>query len=296
MFREPNRHSRILYSVANTQQKGLTHVNSSKGYPPAMTSDLASQSGQISTIYRYPVKGLDGTELQATILEPGNTIPWDRAFAIANGDLAFDPEDPTFLPKTKFLMLARNEKLATLTSSFDPDSGLLTILRADKPVSRGNVLERIGRQMLEQFFAAYLADDLRGAPRILHSKHHSFSDVRLKCLSVINLASVRDLERVIGVPLDPLRFRGNLYIDGLAPWAELDWENKEIIVGESIRLNGLERIGRCAATNVDPQTALRDLNIPQTLLQAFGHSDCGIYVEVIEGGEITAGQTINVSR
>ncbi len=254
------------------------------------------KTAHVAGIYRYPVKGLDGCELESAKLEPGDTIPWDRAFAILNGDTDFDPENPVFLAKTKFLQLARNEKLANLKSSFDPDSGLLTILRADKPVSRGNVFERIGRQMLEQFFAAYMAEDLRGAPHILHGNHHSFSDVRAKCLSIINLASVRDLERVIGKPVDPLRFRGNLYVDGLAPWVELEWAGRDILIGDDIFLHGLERIGRCAATNVDPATAARDLNIPQTLMQAFGHSDCGIYVEVIEGGEIRPGQVIRLKN
>lgn len=251
-------------------------------------------SPRLTEIYRYPVKGLDGSRLERTILEPGNTIAWDRAFAILKGATEFDPENPSFLPKTKFLNLARNEKLATLTSDFNPDTGLLTISRAGKPVSRGNVTDRIGRQMLEQFFAAYMTEDLQAAPHILHGEHHSFSDVPTKCLSIINLASVRDLERVVGKPVDPRRFRGNLYIDGVAPWAELEWEDKEIMIGDTVCLNGLSRIGRCPATNVDPDTAARDLSIPQTLLQSFGHSDCGIYVEVIDGGEIYTGQPLFV--
>ncbi|MBZ0218782.1 MAG: MOSC domain-containing protein [Fimbriimonadaceae bacterium] len=258
---------------------------------------MSDQPGpHIAEIYHYPVKGLDGSRLDRTQLEPGNTIAWDRAFAILNGVADFDPDNPVFLPKTKFLNLARHEKLASLKSSFDPDTGLLTIFRTDKPVSRGNALERIGRQMLEQFFAAYMADELHAAPRILHGDHHSFSDVPAKCLSIINLASVRDLERVIGRPVDPRRFRGNLYVEGIAPWAELEWMNKEIACGEDVRLSGLQRIGRCAATNVDPDSAARDLNIPQTLIQSFGHSDCGIYVEVIKGGEIHTGQTITIGN
>jgi len=249
----------------------------------------------IDGVFSYPVKGLNAMPLDRARVEPGGTLPWDRAFAISHGDADFDPENPVFLPKTKFLMLARNEKLAALQTQFDPDTGLLTILRDGKPVARGNLLERIGRQMLEQFFAAYMADDLRGAPRIQHSQRHSFSDVPEKCLSLINLASVRDLERVIGSPVNPIRFRSNLYIEGLAPWVELEWEKKDIRIGDDVRLGGVERIGRCAATNVDPKTAERDLNIPQTLMQAFGHTDCGMYAEVIDGGEIQPGQTLTVT-
>jgi uncharacterized protein YcbX len=54
----------------------------------------------------------------------------------------------------------------------------------------------------------------------------------------------------------------------------------------------VKRIVRCAAVNVDPVTAERDLNIPQTLMQAFDHADCGVYAEVITGGNIAAGDAI----
>jgi uncharacterized protein YcbX len=49
---------------------------------------------------------------------------------------------------------------------------------------------------------------------------------------------------------------------------------------------------RCAATNVDPDTGMRDLSIPDTLLRSFGHADCGIYGEVVEAGDIARGDDL----
>ncbi len=251
-----------------------------------------SNNPVVARICRYPVKGLSAEILQETTLEPGDTIPWDRAFAIENGSREFDPENPRHLSKSKFLMLARNEKLASLETRFDEDTGLLTVLRAGKPVARGNLTERIGRQMLEQFFAAFMEGDLRGPPHIVGTEGHSFSDVPEKCLSIINLASVRDLERVTGRTIDPIRFRGNLLVDGLEPWQEFQSVGRDIRIGDTITLHGLARITRCAATNVNPDTAQRDMTIPHALNDAFGHMDCGIYAEVIEGGNIRSGDTI----
>jgi uncharacterized protein YcbX len=54
----------------------------------------------------------------------------------------------------------------------------------------------------------------------------------------------------------------------------------------------VKRIVRCAATNVDPQTGVRDMTIPQTLMQNFDHMDCGVYAEVIGAGEIAPGDKI----
>lgn len=246
----------------------------------------------IVQICRYPVKGLSAEKLPETNLKPGDTIPWDRAFAIENGGQEFDPENPRHLSKSKFLMLAKNEKLAGVETRFDDDTGLLTVLRAGKPVARGNLTERIGRQMLEQFFAAFMEADLRGPPRIVGTEGHSFSDVPEKCLSIINLASVRDLERVTGQTIDPIRFRGNLLVDGLEPWQEFQSVGRDIRIGDTVALHGLARITRCAATNVNPDTAKRDMTIPLALKDAFGHMDCGIYAEVIDGGEIKSGDAI----
>ena len=94
--------------------------------------------------------------------------------------------------------------------------------------------------------------ELRGAPKIVHAPGHSFSDVAAKCVHIVNLASVRELERIIGRPVDPLRFRANLYLDGMEPWAEFAWLDKEIGVGPT-RLRVFARTQRCEATNVDPE-------------------------------------------
>ena len=98
-------------------------------------------------------------------------------------------------------------------------------------MARGQLSTPIGRQLIEQFIAAYMAKELRGAPKIVRAPGHSFSDVAAKCVHIVNLASVRELERVIGRPVDPLRFRANLYLEGLPPWAEFKWLDKEIGIG-----------------------------------------------------------------
>jgi hypothetical protein len=247
---------------------------------------------RIASLYRYPVKGLSPEALDRVRLTAGETLPFDRAFAIEAGGGSFNMENPRHLPKSMFLMLMRDERLALLRSRFDPESGILTLLRDGKQVARGDLGQRIGRQMLEQFFAAFMADEPRGAPRIVHAPGHSFCDAAKKVVSVINLASVREIERVVGRFVDPLRFRANIYVEGLPAWAEFNWVDHKIALGDDARLADFERIQRCAATNVDPSSAHRDMNIPRTLMDAFGHCDCGVYARVATGGEIGTGQEI----
>ena len=239
----------------------------------------------VAALYRYPVKGMTPEALQRASLVPGGTMPFDRAYAIENGPGRFDPDNPRHLPKINFVMLMRNERLASLDARFDDATTTLTIFRAGKQVARGNLETPIGRQLVEQFLAAYMRADMRGAPKIVSAAGHSFSDVAAKCLHVINLASVRELERIAGRSIDPLRFRANVHLEGVPAFAELGW------VGKALRLGGVEtrvldRTIRCEATNVDPATAARDMAIPSLLQRTWGRSDFGIYAEVTGGGEI----------
>jgi uncharacterized protein YcbX len=98
---------------------------------------------------------------------------------------------------------------------------------------------------------------------------------------------------VLGLPVHPLRFRANLYVAGWPAWHEFSLLGEEILIGEA-RLKVTKRIVRCAATNVDPDTGIRDLAIPATLMKTFDHMDCGIYARVIDGGEIAPGDTVAI--
>src|SRR5262249_43807099 len=151
---------------------------------------------------------------------------------------------------------------------------------------RGDLSTPKGRETIEEFFATFCADELRGRPRILEAPGHSFSDVSRKVVSIINDTSIADLETIIGAPVDPLRFRANLYVEGWTAWHEFDLVGKEIAIGPDARLKVVKRIQRCAATNVDPQTGIRDLAIPDTLMRNFNHADCGIYAKVISAGSV----------
>jgi len=251
----------------------------------------STDTATISALYRYPVKGLGPQELGRTTLEPGETMPFDRAWAIENGRGRFDPASPQHLQKINFLMLMRNERLAALDIEFDEGDRTLTLFRGGRQVVKGALDEPLGRQLIEQFMAGYMQDDLRGAPHIVSAPGHSFSDVAAKCVHIVNLASVRELERSLGKPVDPLRFRANIYIEAERPWIEFDWIGREIGAGEA-RLTVLKRTDRCAATNVDPRTGARDLAIPATLMRNYGHQDFGIYASVMLGGEIAPGDRV----
>jgi uncharacterized protein YcbX len=255
-------------------------------------NSLSTMPATIRAIYRYPVKGLSAEPLAATVLSPGATVAGDRCYAIENGPSGFDPAKAGYLPKQRFLMLMKNERLARLDTRFDDASQALAVRENGAEVARGDLRTLEGRTAIESYFAAFCADELRGAPKVLAAPGHSFSDVARKVVSIINLASVAAVEDMTGRPVDPLRFRGNLYVEGWPAWREFDLLGEDIAIGPRARAKVVKRIVRCAATNVEPGTGIRDLNIPATLLRHLGHADCGIYAEVTAGGAVAPGDAV----
>jgi len=249
----------------------------------------------VTDIFRYPVKGLSPEPLQTVTLTPGEGLPGDRRYALAHGSSTFDPLKPTWMPKHNFLMLSRNPRLAALTTHFEEETQTLTIERGGKQVARANLSSPIGRTRMADFFAAYLKDEARGAPRLVEAPGHMFSDAKAKVLSIINRESLRDLERVAGQALDPRRFRANLVIDGAPAWEELTWAGRQIRIGEA-RLNVLKPIDRCAATSANPDSGEVDINLPKALQKGFNHVHFGVYARVEHGGEIRVGTPLTLTN
>ena len=250
---------------------------------------------RISALYRYPVKGLSPERLGRAALTARGYFPGDRLFAVENGPSGFDPARPEHQPKIKILMLMRNESLARLTTRYEDESTTLVVEEGGREVARGDLSTPEGRLAVEAFFRAFMPGELRGPPKVLAAPQgYRFTDSRNGFVSLINLASVAAVENLVGGAVDPLRFRGNLHLEGLGPWAEFDLVGRVLAARSGVRLKIAKRIERCAATNVDPVTALRDLDIPKALMRAYGHFDCGVYAEVLSGGTLAEGDRLEI--
>src|SRR3989442_7575700 len=129
---------------------------------------MSVENPKIHAIYRYPVKGLSPEPLERTKLAVQETLPGDRLYAIENGPSGFDPAAPRHQPKQRYLMLMRNERLARLRTRFDHAEHTLAISAEGREAARGDLGTPAGRAPIDAFFAAICADELRGAPQILH--------------------------------------------------------------------------------------------------------------------------------
>lgn len=248
---------------------------------------------RIEYLYRYPVKGLTAEALEETRLEAGGAIPWDRAFALAQGDADFDPANPRWLPKSNFMCLMKNAAIARLRSSFDPRSGEIAIRTPDGAVCIAPAFTAEGRVRIEEFLTGFLGPEARGRPRFHYVPGHCFCDQKRRVVSLINLASLADFERYVGAKRGRMRFRANIYFCGLPAWRELDWVGAELVAG-GVRLKVLKRITRCPATEVNLETGERDANTLGELNAMNGHHDLGVHAEVTEGGPIAVGDAIEL--
>lgn len=250
-------------------------------------------SAHVVSLYRYPVKGLSGERLGSVALGEDATFPADRAFAIENGPSGFDPAAPSWQPKVKFLCLMRDAKLAALQTNYDDASGTLTVIKDGVPMIEASLQTAAGRAAIEYFFQEFMGCAARGPLRVLEAPGHSFSDVSAKVAHIVNLATVADLAATIGREIHPLRFRANIYLDGWEPWSEF------ALLGKTIRAGGVDlkitkRVVRCAATEVNPDTAERDIDIPEAIWRKTGESDLGVYARVVTAGKIAEGDGVEI--
>lgn len=240
--------------------------------------------GVLKRINRYPVKGLSEETLDSVALAPGCGLPHDRQFALALPDTDFDPFAPKPLPKTRFAVLMKFAKLAELSTTFEASTAVLSINHPSFSLSAP--LDTVeGRDLIERSLSEFMKDEIDGRLRMVASTGHRFTDVSvdsaemMEAVSLINLASIRALEDKLQRRIDPRRFRANFIVDGLAPWEECDLLGRTISIGDAT-LKAVKRTKRCVATEVNPDTAERDVRVPQELLEHFGHADLGIYLTV----------------
>ncbi|MGZ3375744.1 MAG: MOSC domain-containing protein [Phenylobacterium sp.] len=249
-------------------------------------------SGYIAAIFRHPVKGFTPEPLDAVQLAPGQGFPFDRLWAVENGPSGFDPAAPAFVPKQKFTVLAQIAKVAAARTRYDPATDLLHVTGPDGCEFAGRMGDAAAREAFAAWLTALLGEDVRGPLRVLQAPgEHRFTDHPLGQVSIVNLASVRDLSQKMGVELDPLRFRANLYVEGWPAWVENGWAGKPLMAGWA-RAEVFKPIVRCAATHVDPTTAARDLDVCKALFDNYGHMFCGVYIRVTSSGTIGLGDAV----
>ncbi|MEJ0022282.1 MAG: MOSC N-terminal beta barrel domain-containing protein, partial [Alphaproteobacteria bacterium] len=244
-------------------------------------------TGALSAIYRYPVKGFSPEELSGVDIANGAGLPNDRVYAVEDGPSGFDPAAPAHISKMRFTVLAKLPEVALARTTFDDSTHVLRATAPGRAPISAPLAEEAGRNAFAAWLADFLGPAVRGPLRVLPAPSpHRFYDDEAGFISVINLASVRDLAAQLDRPVDPLRFRANLYVNDWPAWAEL--EATEVKIG-GLHGDVIKPIRRCVATHVDPQTGVADIDLVPSLMRLYGHPFCGVYVRTENGGSLRPG-------
>lgn len=253
-------------------------------------------TGLLAGIFRHPVKGFTPEPLTSVALAPGKGFPGDRIYAVEKGPAGFDRAQPAFIPKNRFTVLAQIPKVAAVKTRYHDDSGVLEASAPGAAPFYGALADEPGRDAFAAWLGEILGDEAEGPLKVLSAPESwRFTDHPLGQVSIINLASVADLSRRMGRELDPLRFRANLYVEGWPAWAEHSWVGRRLMLGWA-EAEVFKPIVRCAATEVNPETAVRDAEIPKALFDAFGDMHCGIYVRITKPGTLSLGDACTIPQ
>jgi len=258
----------------------------------------AARTGRVVALAAYPIKGLSAESRTSIRFTTGQGVPHDREWALARPAGAYRKGARGPLPKDQFFMLARDARLAGLTTHVEPEGETLVVQVRGHDVLRTSLGTPDGRRTAQRFFARVLDLPDGSEPLVAHEPGRRFTDVSvvsdalMHAVSFINLQSIRALEEQVGVPIDPARFRANVVFDGMPAFSELRLVGAEVRVGAA-RFRAVLNTRRCAATEVNPVDARRDLPIPRLLVQHFGANEMGVYGEVIGEGEVEVGDIVS---
>jgi uncharacterized protein len=246
--------------------------------------------GRLASLYRHPVKGFTPERLSAADLVAGGYFPCDRLYAVERGPSGFDPQAPEHLSKWRFTVLANHPTLARVVTAYDEASTTLSVQGEGLPSLTARLDQPAGRAAFEVWLATLLKDEEGEPLRLLDAgPRHRFSDDAVGFVSLVNLESLREFGRRVGRTVDPLRLRANLYVEGWAPWSELDLQPGAQLALGGVALEVIKPIPRCIATHVDPASGERDLDMLPLMRREYGHVDCGLYLRVIQGGRLCEG-------
>jgi len=252
----------------------------------------------VTQLCHYPIKGLSAQVLDHVTLHIGKGFPLDRAFGFARHDSGFDPANPKPLPKSKFVVLARDAALATLDTHYDADAQILHITKAGETTAF-DITDPMARDVLVQMLAEHVGLPTDQHPSLQSAEPHRFTDVSvvspemMNAVSLINTDSVAAFSNDLGQDISPARFRGNILFSGLPAFEEFELIDKTLHIGEAA-FKVVQRTRRCPATEVNLETGIRDIDVPARLKALYDHSDMGIYAHVIQDGDIKPGDKITI--
>ena len=245
---------------------------------------------RLAQIVRHPIKSVGFEELASASLTKGRALPFDREWAVIHEAAKF-AELASWQPKMNFLRGVAGPELMAIRATLDEAQETITLTHPRAGTIKLSP-EHDSQQLIDWLRPLWPSD--RPAPSSVgRVPGQAMSDTPSPFVALLNHSSNRALGQHLGQSLSIHRWRGNLWLEGLAPWEEFDLVGKRLRVGDA-ELEVQERITRCKATTVNPETGRPDADTLGALEQHYGHQDFGIYAMVAKSGKIAQGDEVTI--
>ncbi len=245
----------------------------------------------LAHIFRHPIKAHGREELASVVLSAGQTLPWDRHWAVTHDLSKFDAAAPAWVSCSNFQRGMRTPAVMAIEAQFDEATGRMRLTHPALPPLDFRPEEE-GPRLIDWLTPISPAERFRPVA-LVRVPGVSMTDSNYPTVSIKNMASNAALSEHMGMDLSIHRWRGNLWLDGLAPWEEFGWIGRRIRIGATL-LEVRERVGRCKATSANPATGEVDADTLKALREVVGEQDFGVYAVVLEGGPIKPGDRAEV--
>ena len=260
-------------------------------------------STTISSINYCPVKSVSFQSIDSCEIKKDIGIVGDRIFAFSKN---LDQDQVELFEKNPDQRKGKWNKILTLKNSpvlnkynFLLKQNKLTLTFKKKEILEVDVNTLSEKQKISNKLTE-LESSLKQPIVLMQNKDFPFFDTTISnkvdfinSVSLLNIQSINDFQKKIDKKIETSIFRGNICIDGVEPWKERNW------VGKIIKINNVsfkvkKNIPRCVAINLKPQSDDNSFNLLQLLKKTYNHFDMGIYLTVLDDGELNIGDQINI--
>lgn len=247
-------------------------------------------AARVAHLLRHPIKSAGYEPVDEVQLAEGQAFPFDRVWAVAHAAARL-PDPPAWASKLQFLRGWASADLMAVSCWSDEAMGQVTLSHPRRPTETFCPDDARDADRLIDWLRPLWPENRPEPARVIRVPGQALTDQDLPLVSINSLSSLADLSTRMGRDLSIHRWRGNIWVEGWAAWAELALVGQEIKIGGA-RLEVVEPIGRCRATGANPETGQQDADTMAALETGYGHSDFGVFARVIRSGRVALGDEV----
>ena len=282
-----------------------------------MSSRDGKEAGAVKTLWRYPVKSMNGEEVAETPVTDGGLLG-DRAYAVidrSNGKVA-----SAKFPKKWGRLIELSAAFAEAPRIDAPAPPVRIVWPTGKEVVSGDgdpdarLTETVGRSVTltttrPETVSLERLDPLTADETILDigalMMEGRFSDyAAVHLLTTATLARLSELAP--DSQFDARRFRPNIVVETgeKSGFVENDWVGRTVAIGEEIRLRISDPTPRCSIPTLGQQGLAKDPSVlrtivahnrlPVPLLDGETLPCAGVYGFVLQGGTVRRGDPVRI--